>query len=231
MKGFLAKLFVVCFVTFMLAAPAYASLIAGTYDSDSDLIQTATWVELLTNGNSTTGWPTTPPWNGTPGGDYSGSTLTMTSSSGLAPNWSFTGARLGPVVNNGGLYTITYGGGSVYNFKFIGDGGLYSAYLTGYCTYRLDGSGHGYDITWIGSGAVIGQPGWTVYAQATGGVETFMNVPPVAWNSDFPTHPLNAHGGTSLNAQYTLTYVPIPGAVWLLGSGLLGLLGLRRRLG
>jgi hypothetical protein len=34
---------------------------------------------------------------------------------------------------------------------------------------------------------------------------------------------------TSFNADLTVAPVPVPGAVWLLGSGLLGLLGIRRR--
>jgi hypothetical protein len=39
-------------------------------------------------------------------------------------------------------------------------------------------------------------------------------------------HPLQ---GDSIDMAFELTTVPIPGAVWLLGSGLLGLVGLRRR--
>jgi hypothetical protein len=36
-------------------------------------------------------------------------------------------------------------------------------------------------------------------------------------------------GGLDRNAEYTLASVPVPPAVWLLGGGLLGLVGIRRR--
>jgi hypothetical protein len=35
--------------------------------------------------------------------------------------------------------------------------------------------------------------------------------------------------GEASKVQVNVGYVPIPGAVWMLGSGLLGLVGLRRR--
>jgi hypothetical protein len=55
--------------------------------------------------------------------------------------------------------------------------------------------------------------------------------PPVAaWD---PSDPLTGWDGTSVDGNYVInlssTAVPIPGAVWLLGSGLIGLVGLRRR--
>ncbi len=36
-------------------------------------------------------------------------------------------------------------------------------------------------------------------------------------------------GGLDRNAEYTLATVPVPPAVWLIGGGLLGLVGIRRR--
>jgi len=56
------------------------------------------------------------------------------------------------------------------------------------------------------------------------------------WAADYNDQPnwLCADGATTLDYQFpiylaTVNNVPIPGAVWLLGSGLLGLLGIRRR--
>jgi|LGVE01.1.fsa_nt_gb hypothetical protein len=39
-------------------------------------------------------------------------------------------------------------------------------------------------------------------------------------------HPLE---GQSIDMAFEITTVPIPGAVWLLGSGLIGLVAVRRR--
>ena len=50
-------------------------------------------------------------------------------------------------------------------------------------------------------------------------------------NNSTPDSPNFAGVITSLNGEITGSAVPIPAALWLLGSGLLGLLGIRRRLG
>jgi hypothetical protein len=40
---------------------------------------------------------------------------------------------------------------------------------------------------------------------------------------------INDHAGTSMSGTYEFNPVPIPAAIWLLGSGLLGLAGLNRK--
>ena len=44
-----------------------------------------------------------------------------------------------------------------------------------------------------------------------------------------PDGQLDLHGGTITSATIDISAVPIPGEVWLLGSGLIGLVGIRRR--
>lgn len=71
---------------------------------------------------------------------------------------------------------------------------------------------------------------------------TYLTIFPLISTIDGPavgpypgTFPLEGWTGDSYGGDYTINFtpattpVPIPGAVWLLGSGLLGLVGLRRR--
>jgi hypothetical protein len=52
-----------------------------------------------------------------------------------------------------------------------------------------------------------------------------LNTATTGWDFSGPSGNLN----TTPNHSYTATVVPLPGAVWLLGSGLIGLVGLRRK--
>ncbi len=50
----------------------------------------------------------------------------------------------------------------------------------------------------------------------------FLNTNSVTWTQDSPFHQFD-------NIQIDVATVPAPAAVWLLGSGLLGLIGMRRK--
>lgn len=51
----------------------------------------------------------------------------------------------------------------------------------------------------------------------------------VLWSGVTSTTSMGITAGTITAAPHTFSTVPIPGAVWLLGSGLIGLAGLKRR--
>jgi hypothetical protein len=68
---------------------------------------------------------------------------------------------------------------------------------------------------WTAQGIINEDPGFMITLYATG-TQTFLDA--------------NGASGPIDYAGFTLSSVPIPGALWLFGSGLLGLLGVRRKM-
>jgi len=103
-----------------------------------------------------------------------------------------------------------------FNWRYIG------AYSDLYLQVVHDGSGN-YDFNYKFSAA---DP-WALYASVSGYSFDYLGVITKTWyNPSAGIYPTVTADFDYLNYNYQ---VPIPGAVWLLGSGFLGLLGLKRR--
>jgi hypothetical protein len=191
-----------CISMILSSQQASASLVAGTYGAAEGVAQECQGIQEFT---------------------ALGETDSITSSQGI-----YSGHLTGPTVQNGSLYTV-YGGSGTINFTFVGDGNPYSADLTGYTTYNLSSEGYPINLVTIGHGMITtpGYQNWAITFKVYNGTETFNNLTGWNYNSSYPS---NVLGITYLNQEYTLTPVPIPGALWLLGSGLLGLIGIKRKL-
>lgn len=102
------------------------------------------------------------------------------------------------------------------------------------------------DYTWTGGGYVIyNTPGHDdpsifageVFGQVEGNLTLLKTIVPSSWtaittqyfayNENWPTDGIVANSWT--DDSEVLSTVPIPGAVWLLGSGLVGLISIRRK--
>lgn len=95
-------------------------------------------------------------------------------------------------------------------------------------TSRLIDPGTGLPYTWSGELIALG-------LQKTG--QDLVEPLGSGWLGNFMTNPNLTPGNQGLNEKFDLQFnpnplpnpVPIPAAIWLLGSGLLGLIGIRRR--
>lgn len=212
MRKVLVTLMFTCLVTFFISAPSKAALVEGTFDASNGLTQTGTWVEYFLGSS--------PEFIGTIG------LMTSTDS-----QWDSSGVRTGSdygvqaILEPGGFYTnnTAYFDGDI-GFYFL-DGNYYTADATMTCTFQLH-----YDLSvnylgadnmvWQGEGVINEDPSFSIYFTSHG-YETWNNAALGTGND---------HGGVITYASSTLSAVPIPGSIWLLGSALFGLLGVRRRM-
>jgi hypothetical protein len=221
MIRFIVRLCVVCSVLFMFSNTASASMSPGTWSSaDEDAwILVGTWSETFAVTTSPYGFPS-----------FIGSTMTASSSpsSGIG-SWSISGTR-GSLTYDSGFRATSYPGAtSEREFTssvvldvsgYFTDGLLYSGHTdNGSAHYTMYFNGTTViglsEITWRGTGEIL-----DAYDNPTGYTGSIIAKGNQTWSSG------STHGG---DITFGLLSVPIPGAVWLLGSGLLGLLGLRRR--
>lgn len=193
----------------VVSSPASAIPYAGTWYSNQglDRMETGTWTESLQ------GAPLF----------YVGSTGSMTSSGG---QWSCA------IERTGGEYIAQYAAvgltyydvavsfaNSKFDFRFF-DGNDYSAMLDCTASYTMFFNGQEYQgssvITWIGHGVIEGYPNYMVNLFAIG-----RELVP----SEF------SHSGSIDYVKMSISdpKVPIPAALWVFGSGLIGLIGLRKR--
>jgi len=208
MRRFTRILLITGVIMLIFSGPALASLYVGTWDSVSGDIETGIWEETLLGS-----YP-----------EYIGSTSSQQSTGG---QWSSTAVRGNSTYSDVywdsslGLFAqdfVTTYSQSDYYFEFF-DNGEYTADLTGTAEYTIyfttGGSYSGVStITWQGEGIVNEDTNFYVQCLATG-------------EEDYNDG--TSHYGDVGYAQLKLTTIPIPSAVWLLGSGLFGLVGIRRR--
>ncbi len=163
-------------------------------------------------------------------------------------NYGFNITYKGFVFN---AYTVGFGpkGLDSGNFFWDGTNGLYSIYnltifgisITRSNAFDLDSfyvtsdctGGTIYYQGYLNNGAVVGASG--EIAEATHSHQYFVNVSSIAaWGNidKLIVYAKEADGTATHVCLDDITYnpVPIPGAVWLLGSGITGLAGIRRRL-
>jgi len=212
MRKVLVTLVFTCLVTFFISAPLKASLVEGTWDASNGLEQTGTWVEYFLGS-----YP-----------EYVGNTGQITSTDN---QWSSSGVRTGsdyntlPIMEPGGYYTNnTAYFTSDIEFLFF-DGNYYTATIPTVCTFQLHFGSTGVylgadNMVWQGEGVINEDPSFSIYF-TTYGYET--------WNNAALGTGID-HGGVITYASSTLSAVPIPSAIWLFGSSLLGLLGIKRRI-
>ncbi|MRR38493.1 hypothetical protein EG829_28370 [bacterium] len=201
------RFFPVAFLAVLFSGQVSAALVPGTWNSVTGGAQTGYWTNYYAGtapaylGSSGRLWSTGGQW------EVSGGTRT-----------SYT--QLGVHAEPGGYYidySADYAGG-VFTFLF-GDGNVCTSSRTSTVTWRhhID-SLYNYlytsDMTWTGQGVVDQDPRFVAHTYMTG---------TLTWND------ATGSGGLIDYARLQLSPVPLPGALWLLSSGLLGLLGFRRR--
>lgn len=128
--------------------------------------------------------------------------------------------------NNAGILAITtgYGGDFVYNISYddVEDNEFHMHIEEGSWNLASTSNPNARWGTWGDSEWDFNMGGITSELLADGQYE---GINAIMW---FGTPP--SYADDQLNIPFASAPVPIPGAVWLLGSGLLGLVGMRRRM-
>lgn len=125
----------------------------------------------------------------------------------------------GPLADIAGIQFDILGGASVDNFTASLPGDWMNMSLHGKDTFNAFSAG--------GSSLVIGQVGvFDIDVTLDNWVLADQNAMALTLGSDYQI----CHSGTDYHiVQAGTSCVPIPGAIWLLGSGLFGLVAIRRR--
>jgi hypothetical protein len=208
MKRFFYAALITLVAGIVLPNPASASLYEGSWSSSLGQIQTGSWA-MIYHGSDPANLGSILNMQSnfsTPGMSWfsTGSTVTSYTQTGYIPT------------SNGGFYidgTKTYSGGT-FRFRFS-DGTFYSFNdITESSTLRMyfDSS---YKLLsyalleYQGSGIIKEDPNFKMTVTST---------------------PSSFSSGKVDNLLWDIKAVPIPASLWILGSGLLGLLGIRRRI-
>lgn len=210
-------MFALCLGIALYAAPAFASLQNGSWSSTAGDFNVSQWQEIL--------------WGG--GEGQAGNEIQASGYNNSNPQWWLRGAVISSVQDlGGGVYSTIYTGGNLD--LYLGgpwNPGTYDANydrvtmtsFTNTTTKYGDGS-MSFDITGTG---IFGDQTIAItahYDRATPyGPFTFTGTNPnTGLSGSAPDY-----FGTLTSGSVTVT--PIPAAVWLLGSGLFGLVAIRRK--
>lgn len=206
--------------TITLAAPASASLMNGTWTSSAGDFSTGPWREILWGGGEGMAGNEIQAWGLETGG---------------MPQWGTQGAVLSTVQDlGGGTYLTTYEGGILVLYKggpwnpgtYDVSGDLIAMNGFSNTTVKYGDGTMSFDI--LGTG-IFGNQAVTIAAH-------FDRATP---QGPFPYSGINPNSGEPGSASFylgdltsitvTITSVPVPPAAWLLGTGLIGLVAIRRR--
>jgi len=223
------KKLLVMAVAVMLAVSLAGQVQAESYNLSNGL-ENGKWVEYLINGN-----------HGEPGNILGAASVGATYNPGAGQwenyQWYLTGFVLQSVTAlEGGWYESIYQNGwlrlAAGPWGTPPGGEYFLAGFTGTNLSRLDGDGNlefHFTASALDGGQSINIAGdfWGTLG------DNYWNF---SQGEEFPDgsgniRPYPGHGGVWFeNLSISSSQVPIPGAVWLLGSGLMGLFGLRRKL-
>jgi hypothetical protein len=197
------KIILIVLTLFLLSSSDLpAALISGTYTLSGTQLVNGSWSE----------------WFGLSGEGNAGSLLNANAASGN--QWSLTATSIQDAQEiTSGPYYSTYKYSTAYTvlFAFMSPGAWGDAFTlsnaAGTNYSALDSSGLTFLFTT--SGIANGMP---VQIEALFDSSTAASY----------SHSSGFHTGSGFK-ELTLTVVPIPGAVWMLGAGLIGLVAVRRR--
>ena len=146
------------------------------------------------------------------------------SQGGFFEGASITGMFAGEDLDSNGQLSSFAGEVSNFVMSFSGNS-LAPSFSLGFSdlyglVYDLDGGllGDGVTLDVEGIGAAAGSYNYVTGQGATGGIDS-------GWVDVY----IGASTSTSTSSELVLASTPIPAAVWLFGSGLLGIIGIARR--
>ena len=190
------------FLAFGMTVNVHASLIPATYDLISSL-GNGSWIEILNGGH---GGP--------------GSTIIA-----IGPGWALTGTLSSVPVASTGLWQ--YQSAYQINLAIVAPGAWGEAVqisnVSGTNLSRRDNGKLEWHFTFTG----YDNENSSIPIHFTAHFDSITPTP-VSGITYFDFDPF-LHGGSPLS-QLTMQIVPIPAAAWLLGSGLIGLVVIRRRM-
>jgi hypothetical protein len=224
------KISIIMFAVLLIVAAPYASQAALTTGSWTvtnypetafDKLNNGLWYEVFQNGPGSIGSTLT-----AYSGYRAGNTITDSS------QWKFDGATLASVTANPGGgwdYQTTYNSGHLWLAQSLWGEATDVYGMTAINKSRTNASGlQQFEISISGEKVIDGTNYLFTMLATFDGQNT--NTDAAGYYQLFSTAAHTGYGFGSIQVDVSAAPVPIPAAVWLLGSGLIGLVGIRRRM-